>query len=444
MTGVYGTAENDLRQRVLKARLGDRTHQQRHTVGTILSITTSDTYRVAGVTWSVVQQGATLAGIATATIVLFSISPILACIVIAGTFLTLLLMRVASRPLEGRGAREQAATARASSVATDLMAGLRIIQGIRAQPQAVAAYRTASAESRTGSLAAARALLLYEGLSTLIATTLLAVLALCAAFFAIRGDISIGQLVATVGLAQYLFGSLAHVGTFASNWMHKKASAQRIDRYLATLSSPDAGLTTPHHSFERTATSLTITVPLSGTPHQFTIPRGQTSALVPVTPEQGQEISRAFSVSDAPSAQNTTALRPIPHDIVFSGTLSNNLFTTPDPNLAQMTALDEVLDRVGGWGTTVGENGRLLSGGQRQRLLLTRALHAPHDLIVLHEPTTAIDPLTEEHIAAGLATSGKTILLITTSPLLLQNCATVHRLPADFRPDGTPSVETTE
>jgi putative ABC transport system ATP-binding protein len=80
-----------------------------------------------------------------------------------------------------------------------------------------------------------------------------------------------------------------------------------------------------------------------------------------------------------------------------------------------------------GLDTELGEGGRTLSGGQRQRVALARALatHAP--VLVLHDPTTAVDAATEHRIAAGIANlrAGRTTLLVTSSPALLARC---HRV----------------
>jgi putative ABC transport system ATP-binding protein len=73
------------------------------------------------------------------------------------------------------------------------------------------------------------------------------------------------------------------------------------------------------------------------------------------------------------------------------------------------------------------DGGRSLSGGQRQRVALARALASPAAVLVLHEPTTALDAATEARIAPALrgVRPGATIVLVTASPALLAACDAV-------------------
>jgi putative ABC transport system ATP-binding protein len=85
-------------------------------------------------------------------------------------------------------------------------------------------------------------------------------------------------------------------------------------------------------------------------------------------------------------------------------------------------SLDDVLAVVdGGIEGVLTDEGRSLSGGQRQRVALARALATDAPVLVLHEPTTAVDTATEHRIAGGVRSvrAGRTTLVVTASPPLL-------------------------
>jgi ABC-type bacteriocin/lantibiotic exporter with double-glycine peptidase domain len=86
---------------------------------------------------------------------------------------------------------------------------------------------------------------------------------------------------------------------------------------------------------------------------------------------------------------------------------------------------EDILEALpGGLHAEVAERGRSFSGGQRQRLVLARALAADPEVLVLVEPTSAVDAHTEARIAERLPEqrAGRTTVVTTTSPLML-DCA---------------------
>ena len=113
------------------------------------------------------------------------------------------------------------------------------------------------------------------------------------------------------------------------------------------------------------------------------------------------------------------------HDAdLFEGSVAENVGTIDDAVLAAAGADEAVEALPGGLDAPVGERGRRLSGGQRQRIALARALAADAPVLVLHEPTTAVDTVTEARIAAGVRElrAGRTTLVIASSPALLAVC----------------------
>jgi ABC-type bacteriocin/lantibiotic exporter with double-glycine peptidase domain len=119
---------------------------------------------------------------------------------------------------------------------------------------------------------------------------------------------------------------------------------------------------------------------------------------------------------------------------LFSGRLRDELDlrgAASDANVAaalHTASAEDVIDALAdGLEEAIEERGRSLSGGQRQRLLLARALLVDPAVLVLVEPTSAVDAHTEARIAArlGAARTGRTTVVMTTSPLVLDRVDTV-------------------
>ena len=122
---------------------------------------------------------------------------------------------------------------------------------------------------------------------------------------------------------------------------------------------------------------------------------------------------------------------------VFAGTLQEAIdphgrLDREDAEQAlHAAAAEDVYDVLpGGWQGVLEERGRGLSGGQRQRLVLARALATDVGVLVLVEPTSAVDAHTEAVIAQRLprARSGRTTVVMTASPLMLHQADEVALL----------------
>ncbi|MGW1275824.1 thiol reductant ABC exporter subunit CydD [Streptomyces tsukubensis] len=123
---------------------------------------------------------------------------------------------------------------------------------------------------------------------------------------------------------------------------------------------------------------------------------------------------------------------------LFAGTVAENVrLARPDADdaavreaLRQAGAYEFVAALPEGTETVLGEDGSGLSAGQRQRLALARAFLADRPVVLLDEPTAALDGGTEEEVVAAVRrlAAGRTVLLVVHRPALLTLADRVVRL----------------
>ena len=150
--------------------------------------------------------------------------------------------------LTRRSASQQEALAATTALAVDLVTGLRVLRGIGAQDHAARRYAGASRHALDVTLRAATTKGLHLGLTTTVNGLFLATVAGVAGWLALQGRLTIGELVAVVGLAQFIAEPVQTLGYCVQLFAMARASAGRVARVLGAapvLTPGDAGPPAP-------------------------------------------------------------------------------------------------------------------------------------------------------------------------------------------------------
>jgi putative ABC transport system ATP-binding protein len=426
--------------RVLDHRGGAETGRL---AGGLVTIATRDAQRVGHVNRALPTAVAAGTGLLVGAVALLRVSVVLGLVVLIATPLLLFLAHVLGKPLERRSEAEQDRAAHASGIAADLVAGLRALKGIGAERAAVERYRGTSQGSKSAAIRSATAQAWLDGSMLAVTGLLLALIALVGGTLAANGSITVGDLVAAVGLAQFLLWPLNVISWVNGAFAMGRASAERIASVLGAPAALEAGSAA-------VATPVAGGVRLRGLTHgslrgvDLDIAPGELVGVVAADPADATALLRCLAREVDPTAgaveldgvalstMDPTRVRAAivvaAHEAdLFSGSVVDNIRAVSarqsDIDLAMTAAaVHEVAEALPhGVDTVVAERGRSLSGGQRQRVALARALAAAPPVLVVHDPTTAIDAVTEMALARGIREMrrGRTTIVVATSPALL-------------------------
>lgn len=417
--------------------------------GELLTVSTSDAEREAWVLDVAARVVSALTAIIGSAVALLVIDVSLGLAVLIGTPVLLGVLQLAAPLITRRATTEQESTAAATATATDLVAGLRPLRGLGGERAATARYRAVSGEALAATLRAARVRGAVLGASVTVSALLAVGVAGLAGWFALQGRIGIGELVAVVGLAQFVIEPLGMLSRTPADLATARASADRLALVLDAEWALPAGdgavpatvdLDLRDVTF-RSLAGLTLWARpgellgvLAHRPHDGEALALLLSGHVPATEYLGAVTVGGVPVGDLayPDLRRAVLVEPH-HTDLFAGTVATNVAAGSANSDTVRTALvaaaaAEVVDaHPHGVDLEVTDRGANLSGGQRQRVALARALAADAPVLVLHDPTTAVDAVTEQAIADGIvglrhgAGAGRahTTVVITSSPALL-------------------------
>jgi putative ABC transport system ATP-binding protein len=412
--------------------------------GQVVSLSTVETARIGEGAGAVILGIGAVTGLVVGAAVLLATSVPIGLTVVLGVPVVMLVVQHLSAPLVVRAEAHQEAIGRTAGVAADLLSGLRVLKGIGGGPAAAATYRRASGSTLRAALDATRLRSAYTGLTFTVAGAFLVVVAWIGGHQALNGDITVGELVAAIGLTQFLLGPLGRLALTGEVLAQARSASDRIGDALEAPPAVAGGTATLPDGL---AGALTVRDLRHGSLDglHLDVAPGEIVGVAAATPADAAALVACLDRTAAPDGGGTVAVDGHDHaglDLaharravmvahhdapLFEDTLGDELATTAasaghaDAALDAARAHEVDATLVDGGARRLGEAGRGLSGGQRQRVALARALATDAPVLVLHEPTTAVDAATEHRIAAGIRAvrAGRTTILVTTSPTLL-------------------------
>ncbi|MEV7567431.1 ABC transporter ATP-binding protein [Streptomyces tanashiensis] len=410
--------------------------------GEVLTIATEDADQTADIVEVVPMLISSMVSVLIAAVALSMASLPLGLLVMVGTVAILSVLSVMSKRIGSSTKEQQARVARAGAKVADLISGLRPLHGFGGNHAAFRSYRRVSTEAKEQAVTVARVNGAYAGTALGLNAALAASVTLTAGWLAFDRQISVGELVMAVGLAQFIMEPLRLFSDMPKYVMMARASAERMALVLSAAPAAASGRERPAPGGDLEIDCVRYGA-LQGV--KFHVPAGEFTAITAYQPRAAAELASVLALSVPPDAYEGVVrvggkrlaelsvesvrehLLVNPYDgEIFAGTLRSNIDPSGTsrmvPEAVEASLLTDVvaLHRQG-LDYEVRDRGANLSGGQRQRLSLARALAADSDVLVLRDPTTAVDAVTEQLVARNIAKlrRGRTTVVITSSPALL-------------------------
>ncbi|MGW2015163.1 ABC transporter transmembrane domain-containing protein [Streptomyces sp. NPDC001927] len=430
---------------------------RRVAAGEVVAVSTGDVEKIGWFVEALSRFAAAALTVVLVCVGLVVYQPALGVVVAVGVPVLML----AVLPLLPRATRradvQREKAGRATELASDTVAGLRVLRGIGGEELFLGRYRAASQEVRRAAVRSARMWALIAAVQVLLPGLLMVGVLAYGARLALDGRIAVGELVTVYGAVALMLHPLRHFEEIAMAYSFSRPSAKRAARVLGLARTSTTTAPVDGHG-EATGD---LYDPVTG----LLAPAGRFTAVVCGDPDAaGRLADRLGGHPTEPGEGHTSVLLGgVPLDeldldtartavlvqdkdpVLLSGTLHELLDVpssgkvTPDDALAAAQCGD-VLDALAQASvdtdgdpmrTRITERGRSLSGGQRQRLALARSLVTDPEVLVLDEPTSAVDSHTEARVAAGVhgLREGRTTVVLASSPLLLDRAdrvALVH------------------
>jgi ABC-type multidrug transport system fused ATPase/permease subunit len=408
----------------------------RVSTGEVVATVSNDALRAGGAFDITARAAGAIVSYFVVAAILLSSSVVLGLVVLVGVPLLVVTLGGVIRPLQARQRAQREEVGRLTALGADTAAGLRVLRGIGGEQAFFDRYHERSQRVRRAGVDVATPQSTLDAAQVLLPGIFVVIVTWLGARFVLSGRIDAGDLVAFYGYAAFLVIPLRTAAEAVDKITRALVGARRMVDVLAV----EPVVTEPAAPLPEPAPGARLVDERSG----VAIEPGLLTCIASALPDESTEIAtrlgrlsaeRGVRLGDSPLEElSLAALRrrivvSEQEPILFSGELRAQLdpwrrASSDDAVLAALAVANaqDVLDALPeGLDATIDERGRSFSGGQRQRLVLARALLADPEILVLVEPTSAVDAHTEARIARDLraAREGRTTAIVTTSPLVL-------------------------
>lgn len=414
-------------------------------------------------------------------VIMLRVSLPLGLLVLIGLPLVIGLMSVLIKPLQAKQAVAREEQGTLTTISTDAVAGLRVLRGIGGEDVYNANYVAQSAKVRDAGIRVASSSAMLAMLRSSMPLVFTALVVGYGAVLTFDGRITVGDLVSFFGYTTFLRNPISvasnAIQQYTRAWVGVKKMTKvlavdplvddshvtgpdtadedaRVDWSAATLTDATTGVSVrPHLLTALVCQDPDVTAALArrlarvedtgeesldvdGTDAR-TIPVEQVRRAVFLSEAQAQLFAGSLrdevDGADAAPARSRGVTELIQREIIEAATRREGILERPGTGsddeavrraLDVADAHDVVSSLNGGLDGQIAEKGRTLSGGQRQRVALARAVHSEAPVLVLVEPTSAVDSHTEARIAQRLSEErhGRTTVVVSASPLVLEHC----------------------
>jgi ABC-type bacteriocin/lantibiotic exporter with double-glycine peptidase domain len=368
---------------------------------------------------------------------LFLLNWRLALVALAAVPFTVLVTALSARALRRRYKRTAEAFAELSAAHVEVFSHIRTLKGLGMEHEIYRRTHDQSHDVLRHQLSASAAAQGFQSLNTVIQAAGTAALTWFGWTLILRGEMTLGTLIAFLAYVTYLVGPLQQLITLYSEFQQTAVSLGRMFEYLDTAPEQDTRLAyAPPAPLTR---PLRGEVELRGVTFGYAAERpvlrdvdlalrpGEVTAIVGASgvgkssllrlvcrmldPDEGEVRIDGIPVRELPLSELRRQVTVVWQDVsLLKGTLRENLtLGASDPpqsrveEAVRLCRLDGLIrDLPAGYETPVAEWGASLSGGQRQRVALARALVRDAPVLLLDEATSNVDAETESEILPAL------------------------------------------